>query len=145
MAPAELRRLLNRESGLLGISGTSGDMQTLLEAAASDRRADLAVDLYCYSARKHLASMAAALGGLDMIIFTGGIGEHGAEIRRRICSHLGFLGVSLDNERNVAHAPVVSQPDSVTVRVMRTDEEAVIARHTADILSEKDDTTDVHV
>lgn len=145
MAPADLRRLLNRESGLLGMSGTSSDMRSLLETAADDPRAELAIELYCYAARRYVGSMAAALGGLDMLVFTGGIGEHGAEIRRRICSGLGFLGLSLDGERNAAHAPVISRPGSAVVRVMHTDEETVIARHTAEILKGKDETTHVHL
>ncbi len=135
LAPPAVRGMLNRESGLLGLSGMSSDMRALLEAAATNTRANLAVDVYCYVARKFVVSMAAAMGGLDGVVFTGGIGEHGAEVRRRICSQLGFLGISLDDERNQENAPVISSQSGMTVRVMHTDEEAVIARHTAEILS----------
>jgi acetate kinase len=144
-SPGALRHLFNRESGLLGLSGTSSDMRDLLASASRDPRAALAVDLYCYVARKFVASMAAALGGLDLLVFTGGIGEYGAEVRRRICSDLGFLGISIDDDKNRMNGPVISQRGSVLVRVVHTDEEATIARHTAEILSGKDEGDHVHV
>lgn len=133
--PQALSDLLNKQSGLLGVSGTSGDMRDLLGREASDPRAAEAIALFCYSARKHLGALVAVLGGLDTLVFTGGIGEAAAPVRARICAGFDFLGVALDPRRNEAHAPVVS-PDGgpVTVRVIPTDEDLVIARHTARIV-----------
>jgi acetate kinase len=133
-----MSRLVNKDSGLLGVSGESSDMRDLLALEATRPRAALAVDMYCYVARKFMAALIAALAGVDLVVFTGGIGEYGAAIRRRICSGLGFLGIELDDERNDANAPVVSKASRVTVRVMRTDEDSMIARHTAWVLKEKD-------
>jgi acetate kinase len=129
---AALERLVDNESGLLGVSRRTSDMRTLLEArAAGDPAAALAVDLFCYQARKHIGAMAAALMGLDWIVFTGGIGERAATVRAEICAGLAHLGVHVDAERNAAHAPVVSVDGAATVvRVIPTDEDVVIARHT---------------
>jgi acetate kinase len=139
MSPAALNDLVNKESGLLGVSGTSNDMRDLLERERTDPRAAEAVDLFCYQARKHLGGLVTVLGGLDTLVFTGGIGEHAAEIRRRICAGLDFLGVRLDAERNAAHAPLISQDGGpVRVRVLRTNEELMIARHTRVVLARKD-------
>lgn len=136
MAPAALNRLVNHESGLLGVSGQSSDMRDLLDREPGDRRAADAVALFCYLARKAVGSLAAALGGLDTLVFTAGIGERAAPVRARICSGLGFLGVDLDIERNARHAPVISREGSrVVVRVMKTDEELMIAGHVHHLLS----------
>ena len=135
MAPGALGELVNRESGLLGISGTSADMRDLLERETDDPRAAEAVVLFCYQAKKFLGSLAAALGGLDAFVFTGGIGEHAAAVRWCICEDLGFLGITLDPERNAEDAPVVSgDGGSVVVRVIPTDEDLMIARHTRELV-----------
>jgi len=134
----DLSDLLNRQSGMLGISGSSGDMRDLLDRETSDPHAAQAVDLFCYWARKHLGALATALGGLDTLVFTGGIGEHAAPVRDRICAGLEFLGIGLDSSKNSVHAAIVSRQDSrVTVRVMPTDEDRMIARHTYRILSQR--------
>jgi acetate kinase len=112
-------------------------MRDLLEREATDARAALAVALFCYQATKFLGALAAALGGLDTLIFTGGIGENAAAIRRRICEKVGFLGLRLDPDRNDASAPIISRDDSpVSARVMKTDEELMIARHTYRVVRE---------
>jgi acetate kinase len=131
MAPAAVNRLINHQAGLLGISGISSDMQDLLARADTEVGAALAVELFCYQARKFAGALTAVLGGLDTFIFTGGIGENSATIRARICANLEFLGIHLDPELNQENAPIISKQDSrVTVRVMKTDEELIIARHT---------------
>lgn len=141
LTPDELSALVNRESGLLGVSGSSADMRDLLEGESRDRDAAEAVALFCYQARKFLGALAAALGGLDTLVFTGGIGEHAAPIRERICAHLAFLGIALVPERNDAHAAVISSDDGrVTVRVMKTNEDLMIARHTACLLKQGEGT-----
>jgi acetate kinase len=124
-----VERLLTRESGLLGISGTTGDMRILIEREEGDPAARLAVDLYCYRIRKTIGAYAAALGGLDTLVFSGGIGEHASPVRARICEGLGFLGLQIDAARNTSHAAVISTDHSrVVIRVIPTDEELVIAR-----------------
>jgi acetate kinase len=129
MTTDDIERLLTRESGLLGLSGTTGDMRALLEREAADPQARLAVDIYCYRIRKTIGAYTAALGGLDTLIFSGGIGEHAASVRARICDGLGFLGLEIDAVRNGRHAAVISTDHSdVVVRVIPTDEELVIAR-----------------
>lgn len=131
MDAAEAQRLLNRESGLAGVSGVSRDMRTLLERRAEDSRAAEAVELFCRTARKHIGALAAVLGGLDALVFTGGIGERAAEVRTEICAGLEHLGLRLDRDRNAEHADVISRDDSsCTARVTPTDEERMIARHT---------------
>jgi acetate kinase len=130
-SPEALNRLVNRQSGLLAVSEISADMRELLEEETKDYRAREAVDLYCYQAAKFLGALAAALGGLDTVVFTAGIGEHAAEVRRRICANLGFLGISIDPDRNRRHDAVISRADDpVTVRVIPTDEDLAVARHT---------------
>ncbi|MDE0035483.1 MAG: acetate/propionate family kinase [Deltaproteobacteria bacterium] len=130
----EIERLVTREAGLMGVSGLSPDMKTLL-AAREDPRAALAVDLFCYQARKHAGALAAVLDGLDTLVFTGGIGERAAPVRRRICEGLAHLGIEIDAERNQAHAGTISTPRSrCTVRVIPTDEDLMIARHTRRLL-----------
>jgi acetate kinase len=131
-----LNRLVNHEAGLLGVSGLSGDMRDLLGKESSDPRAVDAVTLFCYLAQKSVGALAAALGGVDTLIFTAGIGEHSAPIRERICKGLEFLGLELDVERNAKHAPIISRDGSrVVVRVMKTDEDLMIARHVRHLLS----------
>jgi acetate kinase len=136
MSPAALNDLINKESGLLGVSGGSADMRDLLARESSDARAAEAVGLYCYRAKKHLAALTAALGGLNSLVFTGGIGEHAAPVRMRICDGLEFLGIQLDSQRNSRHAAVISREgSSVTVRVIPTEEDRMIARHTAELIA----------
>ncbi len=138
MQGTALNRLVNHEAGLLGVSGLSGDMRDLLGKESSDPRAADAVTLFCYLARKSVGALVAALGGVDTLIFTAGIGEHSAPIRERICEGLEFLGFELDAERNARHAPIVSRDGSrVVVRVMKTDEDLMIARHVRHLLSAK--------
>jgi acetate kinase len=130
-----LRELLNRRSGMLGVSGTSDDMRDLLEAGQHDTAAQQAVELFCYQARKQAGALAAVLGGVDMLVFTGGIGEHSPEVRRRICSGLEHLGIRLDPDRNQEGLPVISHNSSaVSVRVMKTNEELTIVRQTRRLL-----------
>ncbi|HEX8989141.1 MAG TPA: acetate/propionate family kinase [Rhodocyclaceae bacterium] len=128
-----IAKLLYKESGLLGVSGLSQDMRELL---ASDRReAQEAVDLFCYRIVREVGSLCAALGGLDAIVFTGGIGEHAAPVRARVCEALGWLGVDLDAPANAADATRISLPGSrVDLLVLPTNEEWMIARHTAALL-----------
>src|SRR5205814_921362 len=128
--------LINRQAGLLGVSGISSDMRDLLAKEAEDTRAADAVELFCYQAKKFLASLTAVLGGLDLLVFTAGIGENAPSIRRRICENLGFLGIHFDPARNDANAAVISRDGApVTVRVMKTNEELMIARHTASLIA----------
>jgi acetate kinase len=137
MTPDRLNMLVNRQAGLLGVSGTSADMRDLLEKEAADAHAAEAVALFCYLAKKHLGALTTVLGGLDTLIFTGGIGEHAAAVRLRICEGLEFLGIHIDPSRNETNAPVISQEgSSATVRVMKTDEDLMIARHTRELISE---------
>jgi acetate kinase len=135
ISPREMNKLLNKESGLLGVSETSGDMRTLLGKMQEDSRAEEAVDLFCYRAKKYIGAYAAALGGLDVLVFAGGIGENAPEIRRRICHGLDYLGVHLEGARNEANAEVISAAESrVKMRVIKTNEEAMIVRHTVSTL-----------
>ena len=135
MTAARFQRMVNQESGLLGVSGTSSDVRDLLAREASDVRAAEAIDLFSYQARKWIGSFAAVLGGLDTLVFAGGIGEHAPVIRGRICRGLGFLGIELDPKRNGKNAPLIS-PDAgrVKVRIIRTDEELMIARSVTRVL-----------
>jgi acetate kinase len=129
MTPEQFHDMVNHRSGLLGVSEISSDMRDLLAQRAADSRAAEAVDLFCYQVKKWIGAFAAALGGLDTFVFSGGIGENAAEVRAGICDGLGFLGITIDAARNTTHAPVISNDASqVTVRVIRTDEEIVIAR-----------------
>jgi acetate kinase len=136
MSPTALNRLVNQEAGLLGVSGLSADMRDLLGKESTDPRAADAVTLFCYLARKSVGALVAALGGLDTLIFTAGIGEHAAAVRERICADFAFLGLELDAARNATHAPVISRDGSrVVVRVMKTDEDLMIARHVRHLVS----------
>jgi acetate kinase len=128
MPVAEIDALLSRESGLLGVSGISGDMRRLLDS--DDPRAAEAIELFCYRAVREIGSLVAALGGLDAVIFTAGIGEHAAAIRSRIAAGLGWLGLDLDEAANATHGPRISTPESrIAAWVIPTDEQAVIAHH----------------
>src|ERR671914_712999 len=118
MSPTQVSDLLNKQAGLLGVSGTSADMRDLLDREAYDGRAAEAVALFCYQAKKFLGALAAALGGLDAFVFTGGIGQHSAPVRERVSQGLEFLGIRLDPDRNAAHAPVIPRDAAaVIVRV----------------------------
>jgi len=134
-----LDRLLSKESGLLGVSGASADMRDLLAREAADPAAADAVALFVRGVHKAVGALATTIGGLDTLVFSGGIGEHAAPVRARVCAALTHLGVELDPARNAAgaRAPVISTDASAcTVRVIPTDEEAVIARETIRVLSE---------
>ena len=138
MTTQELERLVNEEAGLLGVSGNSQDMRDLLDRAESDSKAAEAIELYCYVARKHFGALAAVLGGVDTIVFTGGIGEHAAPIREKICNGLEYLGLRLGSERNKAHEAVISSDSSrVVARVIATDEDLMIAKHVVRLLGER--------
>lgn len=128
--------MVNHESGLLGVSETSPDLRDLLARQGEDVRAAEAVELYCYRVKAGIGALAAALGGLETLVFAGGIGENAPEVRRRVCDGLGFLGVALDNLSNEAGAAVISADGGpVTLRVIRTDEEVMIARAAADVFA----------
>jgi acetate kinase len=135
-SPLAVSQLLNHRAGLLGVSGTTGDMQELLRRAPMDRRADEAVELFSYQARKSLGALAAVLGGIDTLVFTGGIGENSPEIRRRISDGLGHLGARVDPRKNARNRPIISTRGSrVVIRVIPTDEERVVASQTQEVLS----------
>jgi acetate kinase len=120
--------LIYRQSGLLGVSGLSSDMRTL--QASSDPRARFAIELFCYRIGRELGSLVAALGGLDALVFTGGIGEHGASIREKVVGAAGWLGLGLDAPANARNGPRISKAGAVSAWVIPTDEERMIARHT---------------
>jgi acetate kinase len=129
----QLEDLLYNKSGLLGLSGISSDMKTLL--ASNDPHARAAIDQYCYTIVRHLGSLAAALGGLDALVFTGGVGENAASIRAQVCEGSAWLGLVHDPAANAAGGPVISDTRSaVGAWVIATDEERVIARHTRQLL-----------
>jgi acetate kinase len=128
-----LSRLLYKESGLLGVSGISQDMRTLLASDAPEAKE--AVDLFCYRIARELGSLAAAAGGLDALVFTGGIGEHAAPVRAQVAALSAWLGVAIDATANAAHARRIDTPASrVAVAVVPTNEERMIARYTAQTL-----------
>ena len=135
MSAQQFQHMANHESGLLGVSETSSDLRDLLAHEGDDPRAAQAVELFCYQARKWIGAYAAALGGLDTLVFAGGIGENAAVVRERICAELGFLGIVLDPARNARHAELISADGGpVRVRVIRTDEEQMVARGVARLL-----------
>jgi acetate kinase len=135
MSAKKFNEMVNFQSGLLGISETSSDMHDLLASEAHDVRAAEAVALFCYQVRKWIGAFSAALGGLDTLVFAGGIGENAATVRARICDGLGFLGIELDQQRNAKHEPWISSGTGrVKVRVIRTDEELMIARSVVQVL-----------
>ncbi len=133
-----LDHLLNKESGLAGLSGGTSDMRALLQAAPNDPHAGAAVAVFCRRAAQGIAAMATSLGGLDTLVFTGGIGEHLSSVRAAIAGQLAWTGVQLDAARNAAHAAVASPAAAaVTVRVIPTDEERQVARHVRSLLQEE--------
>ncbi|MFY9688900.1 MAG: acetate/propionate family kinase [Candidatus Acidiferrales bacterium] len=130
LSPRDIDALLNKQSGLLGVSGTSSDMRDLLEKEARDEHAAEAVALFCYRAKKYVGAYAAALGGLDALIFAGGIGENAPPVRERVCAGLDFLGLEIDPAANRSNAPVISSARThVKIKVIKTDEDIVIAQH----------------
>lgn len=134
LSAAAVENLLYRESGLLGVSGLSGDMRTLL--ASKDSHAAEAIDLFGASTAREVAIMANSLGGLDCLVFTGGIGEHAREVRENVCQRLSWLGLHMDKAANDAGFECISMPDSkIEVRIIPTNEEVVIARHCAKLLA----------
>jgi acetate kinase len=135
MRAKQFNEMVNSQCGLLGISETSSDMRDLLEREAQDVRAAEAVALFCYQVKKWIGAFAAALGGLDTLVFAGGIGENAATVRARVCAGLEFLGIDLDEKRNTVNAGLISAAASrVAVRVMHTDEEQMIARSVCRVL-----------
>jgi acetate kinase len=136
MTAKQFNEMVNFQSGLLGISETSSDMSDLLSREAADVRSAEAVALFCYQVKKWIGAFAAALGGVQTLVFAGGIGENAAPVRERICDGLGFLGIEIDKTRNAENAPLIS-PDTghVKVRIIRTDEEVMIARSVAQVLN----------
>jgi acetate kinase len=135
MGAKEFNEMVNFQSGLLGVSETSSDMHDLLEHETQDTRAAEAIALFCYQVKKWIGAFAAALGGLDTLVFAGGIGENAPKVRTRICDGLGFLGIELEEKRNAANEGVISAAASrVAVRVIRTDEEHMIAKTVCQVL-----------
>ena len=129
LTPKQFNHLINHESGLLGVSETSSDMHDLLEQETTDYRAAEAVALFCYQAKKWVGAFVAALGGLDMLVFAGGIGENSPQIRSRICERLQCFGIELSEKLNNANAPVISTDNSrVKIHVINTDEEWMMAK-----------------
>jgi acetate kinase len=137
MAPADLRRMLYERSGLLGVSGISSEMRALLDSDEED--AARAVEFFVYRCQREIGSLAAALGGIDALVLTGGMGEHAPEIRRRICEGLGWLGVGFDAEANLNGSRDLSAGDGrVATLTIPTDEEIVLARHAEGLLRSED-------
>jgi acetate kinase len=135
ISPEQFDRLINHESGLLGVSETSPDVRDLLAREDRDVRAAEAIALFVQSIRKGIGALAAALGGLDVLVFSGGIGENAAVIRARACEGLEFLGIALDGPSNEAGAPLISAPGGrVRVRIIPTDEEWMMARQASGLL-----------
>ena len=136
MTADQFHHMVNAQSGLLGLSELSSDLRDLLAQESRDTRAAEAVAVFCYQGKKWIGAYAAALGGLDQLVFSGGIGEHASVVRARMCDGLAFLGIQLDPARNEAHDAVISGPGSrVTVRVIHTDEERHIAQSVCRLLS----------
>jgi acetate kinase len=135
MSAKQFNEMVNFQSGLLGVSETSSDMHDLLDHETQDVRAAEAVALFCYQIKKWIGAFAAALSGLDTLVFAGGIGEKAPVVRARICEGLGFLGIELEEKRNAANEGVISIDSSrVMVRVIHTDEELMIAETVCDTL-----------
>jgi acetate kinase len=133
MSAEEVQHLLYEQAGLLGVSGISGDMRVL--EASADPRARMAIDMFAFRASREVAALANTLGGLDCLVFTAGIGEHSAAVRGSICRSLGWLGMTIDEGANSAHAGTISALDTqVEVRVIPTDEEVMIAHHTLNLM-----------
>jgi acetate kinase len=135
IAAKEMSRLLNTESGLLGVSGKSGEMRVLLDRMSEDADCATAVELFCYRAKKYIGAYVAALGGLDALVFAGGIGEHAPAIRQQICEGLEFLGIVLEPASNESNASLLSPAGNrVQVRIVETNEDLMIARHVREVL-----------
>ncbi len=135
MSANQFNEMVNIQSGLLGVSETSSDMRDLLEHEKQDVRAAEAVALFCYQVKKWIGAFAATLGGLDTLVFAGGIGENAPPVRARICEGLGFLGIELEEKRNATNEGTISAAASrVVVRVIRTDEERMIAKTVCRVL-----------
>ena len=135
MSAKQFNQMVNFQSGLLGISETSSDMRDLLKHETQDVRAAEAVALFCYQVKKWIGAFAAALGGVETLVFAGGIGENAPAVRARICDGLGFLGIELEEKHNAANAGVISAaPSRVVVRVIRTNEELMIAKTVCQVL-----------
>jgi acetate kinase len=135
MTAAQFNKMINHESGLLGVSETNSDMRDLLAIEAVDVRAAEALALFCYQAKKQIGAYAAAMGGLDTLVFAGGIGENAPVIRARICKGLEFLGIDIEAKQNAVNEYVISSANGrVVIRVMRTDEELMIARSVCQVL-----------
>jgi len=136
--PQQFNDLINHKSGLLGVSGTSSDMRDLLKCEGTDNHAAEAIDLFCYQTKKWIGSFAAALGGLDVLVFSGGIGENAPEVRARICNNLEFLGIELDASKNLNNELIISKEKSkVPVYVMRTNEELMVAKLVCQVMHYK--------
>ncbi len=136
MTAGQVQTLLYEQSGLLGLSGFSHNMRDLLERSGADIEAAESVSFFCYQAARHLAALTASLGGLDRLVFTGGIGANSPEIRAKICVDLGYLGILLDASRNAGGVRTISTDESpVVVEAVATDEELVIARHVRQVLA----------
>ncbi len=136
LSPKKFSHLINHESGLLGISETNADMRELMKIEDSDNRAKEAIELFCYQTKKWIGSFAAALGGLDTLVFSGGIGEHSPEVRSKICDNLEFLGIELAEIKNRNKEGVISTEKSrVSVHVIKTNEELMIAKLVHDVLN----------
>jgi acetate kinase len=137
LTPEKFNQLINHESGLLGISATSPDMQELIKNKATDLHAAEAFELFCYQTKKFIGAYAAALEGLDTLVFSGGIGEHSPEVRSQVCDGLEFLGIVLDEIKNMNNEAVISAATSkVTVRVIKTNEQLMIARMVCNVMDE---------
>jgi acetate kinase len=135
MSAKQFNEMVNFQSGLLGISETSSDMRDLLDRETQDVRAAEAVAMFCYQVKKWVGAFAAVLGGLDTLVFAGGIGENSPEVRTRVCDGLGFLGIELEEKRNSANEGVISaQTSRATIRIIRTDEECMIAKTVCRVL-----------
>ena len=135
MTVKQINTMVNSQSGLLGISETSSDMRMLLDREARDVRAAEAIAVFCYQIKKCIGSFAAALGGLDTLVFTGGIGENSPAVRDRVCAQLEFLGIQIEEKRNIANQDVISYAASkVCVRVIHTNEELMIASVVGNVL-----------
>jgi acetate kinase len=131
----QLEELLYQHSGLIGVSGISSDMKTLLDQRTTEPHAAQAIELFCYTARKYIGALSAVIDGLDTLVFTGGIGERAAPVRWMICRGLVYLGINIDPEKNDANAGIISiNNSSCTVRVIPTNEDLMIARHTQALL-----------
>jgi acetate kinase len=135
LGPKQFSHLVNHESGLLGISETNADMRELMKIEDTDNRANEAIELFCYQTKKWIGSFAAALGGVDVLVFSGGIGEHSPEVRSKICDNLEFLGIELDEIKNMNNEGIISTETSrVPVHVIKTNEELMIAKLVCDVL-----------